>query len=391
MSEHIIDKPVTLIGRSSKNDIALTSDRLVSRRHATLRFEGNGYVLIDEASANGTYIGESRLAPHKPYPLHDGAELRIGSNTFYFEMRQAEPAKMEEMPTMLVVGETQNAPVHANADSSSPRSLWQSSVFYPKLLGTGSWNALLIYAHLAGAISAVRQDAMRALQEIDYSSNQSSDAGGQTLLPDINITLIPEGEGMFFNPRRITLKGIKDWQRAIFRFVIRPELGAKVHACIISVYMGPLLLNRIEIPLEFARQEPEEWPRASENCTQVTIGSFQKIYLAYNYSDRTIAMACQRAARLLAAAMPYLGEVEALRLRQVRGHELEQKMAEADVFQLFWSARTARTPYMQYEWEHALALARPLVHPVYWEVPLPNPPATLDQASFFYVPLYTFS
>ncbi len=48
---------------------------------------------------------------------------------------------------------------------------------------------------------------------------------------------------------------------------------------------------------------------------------------------------------------------------------------EADVFQLFWSSNSMRSPYCREEWEHALALGRPLfVRPVYWEDPMPQDP-----------------
>ena len=36
---------------------------------------------------------------------------------------------------------------------------------------------------------------------------------------------------------------------------------------------------------------------------------------------------------------------------------------EADIFQLFWSSNSMRSEYVRREWEHALALGRPRIHP----------------------------
>jgi hypothetical protein len=54
---------------------------------------------------------------------------------------------------------------------------------------------------------------------------------------------------------------------------------------------------------------------------------------------------------------------------------LPELIEQADVFQLFWSNNSMRSPYCREEWEHALALGRPLfVRPVYWEDPMPQDP-----------------
>jgi hypothetical protein len=46
------------IGRGPGNDISLTS-RMVSRRHAVLRFEAGRWHIEDQGSANGTYVNDA--------------------------------------------------------------------------------------------------------------------------------------------------------------------------------------------------------------------------------------------------------------------------------------------------------------------------------------------
>ncbi len=50
----------------------------LSRRHAVIRQTAAGYEMLDLGSANGTWLNEERLVPHKPYPLPSGSHLRLG-------------------------------------------------------------------------------------------------------------------------------------------------------------------------------------------------------------------------------------------------------------------------------------------------------------------------
>lgn len=75
------------VGRSDPNnqhfpELDLTEDRGstlgVSRVHALIRRSPEGIVLIDEGSANGTFLNGYHLPPQLPYPLHSGDEVRFG-------------------------------------------------------------------------------------------------------------------------------------------------------------------------------------------------------------------------------------------------------------------------------------------------------------------------
>ena len=74
------DQPV-VIGRLSSCDISL-GDPQVSRRHAEVRRDAEGFCVFDLASTNGTSVNG---APVRERRLSDGDELRIGSATIRFE------------------------------------------------------------------------------------------------------------------------------------------------------------------------------------------------------------------------------------------------------------------------------------------------------------------
>lgn len=58
---HAINQLVVTIGRAPENDVVL-DDLLVSRRHATLRRSENRWELVDNNSANGTYVNGDRIS-----------------------------------------------------------------------------------------------------------------------------------------------------------------------------------------------------------------------------------------------------------------------------------------------------------------------------------------
>ena len=63
------------IGRSSRNGICV-SDRFASRFHAEIKQEGDQVLLIDAASANGTFLNGLRVTA--PIPLRPGDRIQLG-------------------------------------------------------------------------------------------------------------------------------------------------------------------------------------------------------------------------------------------------------------------------------------------------------------------------
>lgn len=67
---------LTVIGRDPACDITL-DDRQVSRRHAVIRRAAEGFVVVDEASKNGSWLNGVQLSA--PMRLTDGDELSIAA------------------------------------------------------------------------------------------------------------------------------------------------------------------------------------------------------------------------------------------------------------------------------------------------------------------------
>ena len=74
--------PVTTIGRSADNTIAIDDD-FASVRHARLVFRGGQWWLEDMRSTNGTWLNGNRLSA--PTPLHSGDTIAVGTQHYRFE------------------------------------------------------------------------------------------------------------------------------------------------------------------------------------------------------------------------------------------------------------------------------------------------------------------
>ena len=102
-----LEADVISIGRRSPRhdtlpDIDLgepPADPGVSRQHARLqRTDDNGYVLVDCGSANGTFLGDSRVAlvVDEPTPLVHGTRIHLGAWTSI--VIQIQPAPASDAP-----------------------------------------------------------------------------------------------------------------------------------------------------------------------------------------------------------------------------------------------------------------------------------------------------
>ncbi|MFL6334046.1 MAG: SpoIIE family protein phosphatase [Pyrinomonadaceae bacterium] len=76
------------IGRSARNDVCVP-DPFASRVHAEVRREGDGYVLQDLGSANGTYYNGSRL--EQAVALTHGSRIQIGETEIVFKDHSTAP------------------------------------------------------------------------------------------------------------------------------------------------------------------------------------------------------------------------------------------------------------------------------------------------------------
>jgi pSer/pThr/pTyr-binding forkhead associated (FHA) protein len=79
-SRILLDLPSTTAGRHPKSDIFL-DDITVSRRHAEIIRDADGYRVRDAGSLNGTYVNRERI---EEAPLVHGDILQVGKYKLHF-------------------------------------------------------------------------------------------------------------------------------------------------------------------------------------------------------------------------------------------------------------------------------------------------------------------
>ena len=80
IQEFPLERDTAVIGRMAGSEIELP-DPGASRRHAEVRRRGDGFVLVDLGSTNGTLVNGSEVSEH---PLADGDRITIGHSTLEF-------------------------------------------------------------------------------------------------------------------------------------------------------------------------------------------------------------------------------------------------------------------------------------------------------------------
>jgi hypothetical protein len=126
-----------------------------------------------------------------------------------------------------------------------------------------------------------------------------------------------------------------------------------------------------QVALKIEVNSQRSFTTAEEELRPVTVARYRRIFASYSHRDMAVVEEFERFGE--AMGDEYLRDVIHLRSGEVWNGRLMQMIEQADVFQLFWSSNSIRSPFVRQEWQYALSLNRDyFVRPVYWEEPLPE-------------------
>lgn len=80
--QYALSRSTTRIGREQDNDIIISSDDKISRHHAEIRREPDGYAVYDLNSRNGTFVNGRRVNRQR---LVSGDVIRVGRSNITFQ------------------------------------------------------------------------------------------------------------------------------------------------------------------------------------------------------------------------------------------------------------------------------------------------------------------
>jgi pSer/pThr/pTyr-binding forkhead associated (FHA) protein len=114
------DAPVVVIGRGEASEVRLP-DPSVSHRHATIRQRGNEYILVDEGSTNGTFMGGVKLGAHAPRILKHRDMARVGRVWLEFRFDNAVPPPQTALATKELALALVARALEAQGEAAGPR------------------------------------------------------------------------------------------------------------------------------------------------------------------------------------------------------------------------------------------------------------------------------
>lgn len=114
------DAPRIVIGRGDGCEIRLP-DPSVSHRHASIRQRGADYVVVDEGSSNGTFVGPVRLSPQAPRVVRSGDLIRVGRIWLELTTAQVMPTQNQSLVTKEIALALVASSLAAEGEPAAPR------------------------------------------------------------------------------------------------------------------------------------------------------------------------------------------------------------------------------------------------------------------------------
>lgn len=260
------------------------------------------------------------------------------------------------------------------------------TVYRPLSVKPAVWASFLVYLH-SGNDADIRHDSARRLGPRRGQYDTDEDSARVMIARGAEITVVPTIPGCRFNPRRQIVEWFEDVHVVEFRVRASPDVAGytterrlRGH---VRIYVGPLLVAEIPTSVRVSDDIMSEELVPTEAAG---VRPFARVFVSYSHSDTRIVSLLQQAYELV--NIDYLRDLTLLRSGEWWDARLLKEIERADRFQLCWSEAASRSPYVEREWRHALAIhstkADSFICPFYWEKPMPTPPAELAALHFAY-------
>jgi len=305
------------------------------------------------------------------------------------------------------------APEPAAAESAQSAEVFFRA-YYPREALVAARHSLYIYAYIQAAIAAVERDIQRFKDEFGGEvpapkiSKQSA-----RLQPGTLITVTPVCDELEFNPPSLTKKWDDDWLRFDFDFKPPASAAGDTLTVQVSITVSGVEIASIKFAIEAVDKPPTapststshtpatsssasnpstpDNPLASAKLSSETAQLYQKIFISYSRADKEVAESYRLAQ--LAMGNDVFMDTYSIRAGENWQAALACAIDGADVFQLFWSENSAKSPNVRDEWRYALQYRCPdtkcagFIRAVFWKQPLVSPPPELSHLNFRFVPL----
>jgi hypothetical protein len=254
------------------------------------------------------------------------------------------------------------------------------TVYRPQAISPGIWASLLVFAHKTDLVEEPGKPPLDPNEQVEAIARahfgntpvrQAAEDARSGVPRGARLRIAADLPGVRCDPASAEFDWREPVHHVVFRLLATPDLVGSVVRGAVRIWCGPLILGEVSVAISFTGSLPAVPPPAVADSA----ARYRKIFPSYSRADGAIVDAFTEVARTLGDQ--YLRDVVALRAGERWRERLPELIAEADIFQLFWSSNSMRSRYCREEWEYALSLGRPLfVRPFYWEDPRPSDPAS---------------
>jgi pSer/pThr/pTyr-binding forkhead associated (FHA) protein len=223
--EYLVGKDGLSIGRDPSCDIVIPRPE-VSRRHATIRPEAGGYLLLD-GSVNGVLVNDARVQAELPLGRGDTIRVATEEFRFYAEERSA-PIEAESIPALQHTGAfvaarrptPAKAPVavppepasrekptfgHFEVINEGPTKGTRYDLDSPRItIGRGAHNDVAINDESVSEYHAKLQRRENAWYLLDLESTNGTYVAGQRVSDEVKLT---SGDDVRFGGVKMTFHG----------------------------------------------------------------------------------------------------------------------------------------------------------------------------------------
>jgi hypothetical protein len=193
------------------------------------------------------------------------------------------------------------------------------------------------------------------------------------------VTLVPSADGVVFNPERVDVAWQEDVQEVPFRLQVQPGTAPGVIPGRVDVFVGTLPVAIVSIGLDVSAGSTEDRPQQTVSSARM----FERVFASYSRQDQEVVLACTSLYQAMGVTV--LVDQADLQSGDDWRSKLHRLIDEADVFQLYWSTNSSSSSAVGNEWHYALGMHAKgprFIRPVYWESPMPTPPAELAHVHF---------
>jgi LPXTG-motif cell wall-anchored protein len=262
------------------------------------------------------------------------------------------------------------------------------TAFNSKNIKINQWSSILVYLWLEKAYEKVKQDYNIRKNLLSGPHNEKTSETNYSIPTGSEITVIPEIDGFNINPPFQKINWLEDWHSIEFRIKNQPNnQQSSIVFGKVSFYVEPILIAQVNIQFNLLS---DEGLLSKSNNDLMSIQEaevqevFRKIFVSYSHDDVKIVERLEKAYQVLGD--DYLRDLRILRSGEMWNPKLLSEIEKANIFQLCWSNASRKSINVEQEWKHAYKLNRPyFIRPVYWELPMPEPPVELSRIHFSYL------